>query len=135
GSLKVFETARNLRLRSGAEGVVYDFSKDIPSEGRKALRFVSFDAGRPFYPSAAGLTAQQRNLVNWVEREITLKRDPIRKERKNRKSNSKTKDAREPRLYDYMFCPLLPEGQPLGAALGHFLGNPEAGFPLYGTAS
>jgi hypothetical protein len=135
GSLKVFETARNLRLRSGADGVVYDFSKGIPSEDRRALRFVSFDAGRPFYHSAAGLTAPQRNLVNWVEREITLKRDPIRKERKNQKFNSKTKDAREPRLYDHIFCPLLPEGQSFVAALGHFVGNPEAGFTLYGTAS
>jgi hypothetical protein len=83
----------------------------------------------------AGLTAQQRNLVNWVEREITVKRDPIRKERKNQKSNSKTKDAREPRLYDHIFCPLLPEGQSFVAALGHFVRNPEAGFTLYGTAS
>jgi hypothetical protein len=135
GSLKVFETARNLRLRSGADSVVYDFSKDIPSDDRRALRFVSFDAGRPFYHSAAGLTAQQRNLVNWIEREITLKRDPIRKERKNHKSNTKTQDAREPRLYDRAFCPLLPEGQTFVAALGHFVGNPEAGFTLYGTAS
>jgi hypothetical protein len=135
GSLKVFETARNLRLRSGAVGVVYDFSKGIPSEDRRALRFVSFDAGRPFYHSAAGLTAQRRNLVNWIEREITLKRDPIRKERKNHKSNRKTQDAREPRHYDRAFCPLLPEGQTFVAALGHFVGNPEAGFTLYGTAS
>jgi hypothetical protein len=68
GSLKVFETARNLSLRSGADGVVYDFSKDIPSKDRKALSFVSFDAGRPFYHSAAGLTAQQRNLVNFMRK-------------------------------------------------------------------
>jgi hypothetical protein len=79
----VFETGRNLRLRSGADGVLYDFSKNIPSKDREALSFVSFDAGRPFYHAAADLSAQQRNFVNWLEREITVRRDPIRKERKN----------------------------------------------------
>ena len=141
GSLKVFEIADGsqggVRLRSGADAVVYDFSKDIPPDDRNALNFVSFDAGRTFYHAAAGLKAEQRNLVNWLEGQITEKRDPIPKGRKREQSKPKAKGepVKEPRLYDKSFCPLLPEERSFVAALGHFRRNPEAGFTLYGTAS
>src|ERR1700730_1034224 len=134
GTLRIFETAGNFRLRSGVEAAVYDFSKKISARQRKALNFVSFDAGRTFYHAVAGLTPEQQNFLNWLERQITQKRDPVPKFSKRERCKPNATDALDPRLFDETFCPFLPEGK-FVAALGHFRRNPEAGFTLYGSAS
>ena len=134
-SLKVFEAAGAKTLYSGVEAVVYDFNKDLPKEDRKKLNFVAFDAGRTFYHAAAALTAQQNNLAQWLEGEITKKGDPITGRRNKEKAKAGSEGAREPRLYDLTFCPLLAEGSSFVGALGHFRRNPETGRTLFGTAS
>lgn len=134
GCLGIFETA-GTRLRSGVDAVVYDFNKQLPKEDKKALAFVSFDAGRVFYHAAAGLSPTQRNIMHWLEHDITLRRDTAARSHKGAQVKPNHAQAGEPRLYDNSFCPLLPVGRRFVGALGHFRRNPEAGRTLYGTAS
>jgi hypothetical protein len=133
GCLRFFEDGA-ARLRTGADTVLLNYAKTLSDEERKLVRgqFVQWDAGSAFYSAAAGLSAEQKSLDQFIEANITLKRDAIPKGRKREHYKPKSEDAHAPRLYDKSFCPLLPEGQ-FTAALGHFRKNPEAGFTLYGT--
>lgn len=133
GCLNIFETA-GTRLRSGVDAVVYDYGKELAQDDKKRLAFVVFDAGRPFYHAAAGLTPTQRNLMHWLEHDITLRRDTAARSHRGAQVKPNHADAGEPRLYDNTFCPLLPTGRQFVGALGHFRRNPEAGRTLYGTA-
>jgi len=148
GCLHVFESGKR-KLSSGREVTAYDFGRKPSREDRKALgwtpgtkteaSFSGFDAGRVFYNAAEGLTPAQRNLVGFLERELTERRDGVSRTlgdhaaRKAARSRPKAPDAHEPRLYSRADCPLLPEGRNYHGALGHFRKNPEAGRTLYGT--
>lgn len=132
GCLTAFESGKT-RLRSGREALRFDFTK----KGEKLVddHFVTFDAGRPFYNAAAGLTPQQENLLAYLERELTLRGDTAKKGHKDAQVKRSHADAKRRRLYGASFCPLLPEGRSYFGALGHFTRNPEAGRTLYGTHS
>lgn len=145
GCLTAFESGKT-HLRSGREAVQYDFGKTLTAEEKKALgwggksrqatdTFTTFDAGRPFYNTAAGLTPEQENLLAWIERNITLKKDTASKGNKAAQVAKTATDADEHRLYGPDFCPLLPPGRRYVGALGHFRRNAEIGFTLYGTES
>lgn len=138
GCLRLFESTKT-RLRSGREALYLDFGKDLSKDEKGELSgqggYLTFDAGRAFYNSAAGFTPSQENLVKWIDHELTKKRDRARKENKGRQVRPNAPDANSPRLYDRAFCPLLPEGRAYYGTLGHFDKNPEAGFTLGGTGS
>ena len=138
GCLRLFESTKT-RLRSGREALYLDFGKDLSKDEKGELSgqggYLTFDAGRAFYNSAAGFTPSQENLVRWVEHELTKKKDRARKENKGRQVRPNAPDANSPRVYDRAFCPLLPEGRGYYGTLGHFEKNPEAGFTLGGTGS
>lgn len=144
GCLRVFQGDK-IRLRSGREAVSFFFDKDLTPEERKALgwgkgekatdTFVTFDAGRPFYNAAAGLSSTQGHLLQFIELNITLRKNTARKGNKTAQVHRKAKTADLPRLYGTDFCPLLPEGQKFFGALGRFKRNPEAGFTLWGSES
>lgn len=111
----------------------YDFSTKLGKDDRKKLNYIRFDAGRPFYDQAAGLTAEQANLHRWIEENITLNHDTARRKEMQVRRNASGADS--PRLYDSSWCPSLPEGHQFVGALGHFSRSPEAGRTLGGTAS
>lgn len=138
GCLRLFESTKT-RLRSGREALYLDFGKDLSKDEKGELSgqggYLTFDAGRAFYNSAAGFTPSQENLVKWIDHELTKKRDRARKENKGRQVRPNAPDANSPRVYDRAFCPLLPEGRSYYGTLGHFDKNPEAGFTLGGTGS
>lgn len=138
GCLRLFESTKT-RLRSGREALYLDFGKDLSKNEKGELSgqggYLTFDAGRAFYNSAAGFTPSQENLVRWVEHELTKKKDRARKENKGRQVRPNAPDANSPRVYDRAFCPLLPEACGYYGTLGHFEKNPEAGFTLGGTGS
>jgi hypothetical protein len=136
GCLRFFEDGA-ARLKSGADTILLNYAKELDKNEKKLVHgnFVQWDAGSAFYSAAAGLTAEQKNLDQFIDINITVKRDAIPKGRKREQSKPQATDAREPRLFDQSFCPLLPEGQSFAAVLGHFRKNPEAGFTLYGTKS
>lgn len=151
GCLQVFEAGRR-KLRGKVEAVTFDWTRTLPTdergkhgwtrksraEGRDADRFHVFDAGTVFYNAAEELTPEQDNLVRFLERELTVRRDtaakaPDSRQPWTRKVGKDAEDAHEPRRYDRTFCPLLPEDQCFHAALGHFTKNAEAGRTLGGT--
>jgi len=139
GCLRIFETGKR-KLPSGISTSIYDFGRKLSKDEKANMgSYVKFNNGRPYYDKAQGLTPEQKNLHAFLEREITLKRDPIpRKSSYHRKNPSQkikpgNTGAEEPRLYNRDFCPLLPEGRYYQAALGHFRRNPESGRTLYGT--
>lgn len=138
GCLKLFESTKT-RLRSGLETLHLDFRKDLSKDEKEALRghggYLTFDAGRAFYNSAAGFTPTQENLARWIDRELTSRKDGARKENKGRQVRPNAPEANSPRVYDHAFCPLLPEGGRYYGTLGHFHKNPEAGFTLGGAGS
>ena len=138
GCLRLFESTKT-RLRSGREALYLDFRKDLSKDEKGELSgrggYLTFDAGRAFYNSAAGFTPSQENLAKWIDHELTKKKDRARKENKGRQVRPNAPDANSPRVYDRAFCPLLPEGRAYYGALGHFDKNPEAGFTLGGTGS
>lgn len=138
GCLRLFESTKT-RLRSGREALYLDFHKDLSKDEKGDLKgqggYLTFDAGRAFYNSAAGFTRSQENLVRWVDHELTKKKDRARRENKGRQVRPNAPDANSPRVYDRAFCPLLPEGRGYYGTLGHFEKNPEAGFTLGGTGS
>jgi len=138
GCLRLFESTKT-RLRSGREALYLDFGKDLSKDQKGELSgqggYLTFDAGRAFYNSAAGFSPSQENLVKWIDHELTKKRDRARKENKGRQVRPNAPDANSPRVYDRAFCPLLPEGRAYYGTLGHFDKNPEAGFTLGGTGS
>ena len=144
GCLDVFQSGKT-RLRSGREVIVFDTAKELTKEEKEKLgwvkggkpedTFVTTDAGEPFYAAAAGLTSTQENLLRFIESNITLRKDPARKENKAAQVPKRAADAHYPRLYSSSFCPLLPEGKNYFGALGHFKRTPEAGFTLCGSES
>jgi hypothetical protein len=119
-----------------------NYAKDLDKEAQKAVagKYIQIDAGTPFYSAAAGHTPEQKNLVTWIEPNITEKRDGIAGGKSSPRRHQKVKktdlEARLPRLYDSTFCPLLPEGRQYVAALGHFPSvAPESGFTLGGVST
>jgi hypothetical protein len=144
GCLRAFETGKT-RLRSGRAAALYDFGRKLSREEKKALGwagkggtedyYVQFDAGRVFYNAAAGLTPKQENLLHWLERQLTRKKDTARKGNKAAQVRKTEPDAQEYRVYTSAFCPLLPEGRDYFGALEHHTRNPETGRTLAGTES
>lgn len=147
GCLAVFESDK-VRLDSKIEVTRFDFAKKLTKDDRKELgwsgskkepvcRPVStisyYDAGRPFYESAQGLSPHQSALVALIEREITLRKDAVARGHGQHRAKPGDPDANEPRLYGREFCPLLPARKSFYAALGHFRHNPEAGRTLGGA--
>lgn len=151
GCLQVFESGRR-KLRGKLEATTFDWGRQLPKERRAELgwtpqskaagtepeRYHAFDAGSVFYNAAEGLTPQQEALVAFLEAEETLRRDTAARDPETgrpwtRKAGPDAEDAREPRVYDRTFCPVLPEGQRYHGALGHFTKNAEAGRTLGGT--
>jgi hypothetical protein len=136
GCLRFFEDGA-ARLRSGSDTILLNYAKELGADEKKLVhgQFVQWDAGSAFYSAAAGLSPEQKSLDQFIEANVTLKRDAIPKGRKREQPKPKMPNANEPRLFDRSFCPVLPEEQPFAAVLGHFRKNPEAGFTLYGTKS
>lgn len=135
GCLRLFH--RETTKLSGREITIFDFGQKLTLEKKKGLRpgYTRIDAGNVFYAHADGLNPSQRGLVAFLEREITLKRDPASKEMREHKVMSTALDANHPRLYDQGFCPMLPAGQLYQGALGHFRSRSECGRTLCGTRS
>lgn len=151
GCLSAFESDKR-KLSSGREFTVYNLRQKI-TEGdrekwgwgskkkdgsvatsRKAKSsWIRFDAGRPFYNAAEGFTPEQEKLHCFVEREITLNKDPAARKRKGVQIDSKKEGANKPRLYGRDFCPLLPEQKLYQGSLGHHRRNPETGRTLWGS--
>lgn len=136
GSLRVFENTTP-RLRDARAIVGFEWGKDLSEEDHKALagKFLKgFSALSPFFDRAKGFTDTQIGLRQFLEHEITLRRDPARKAHRSVRVAPTAQDANEPRIYLREFCPfLLPDRQYHGA-LGHFSKNPETGRKLMGTA-
>lgn len=149
GCLRVFESQRR-KLRDGREVTHYEFNRKLSKDQKKELgwqprrespapeAFVHFDAGRPFYNAAAGLTSEQGNLMAFLEREITVQKSAVSRTLGNYATRSKLQakkgpDANRPRLYTKEECPLLREGTNYHAAIGNFTRNPEAAWRLGGT--
>jgi len=144
GCLRVFQSGKTL-LRSGHDALSFNFAKELTKEEKKELgwvkgekatdSFTTFDAGRPFYNAAAGLTPTQENLLHFIENNLTRRKDTARKGNKDAQVHWKDKDADLPRPYETNFCPLLPPGRKFVGSLGRFKRNPEAGFTLCGSES
>ena len=150
GCLSLFESGTH-QLVSGRQVTTYDFGRKLTREekaeigwgkkrtGPPAATFSGFDAGRVFYNAAEGFSAERGNLVDFIERELTLKRDGVSqvlrnpRVRRTERAKRSAADANEPRLYDRGFCPILAEGKRYYAALGHFRMRPETGRSLYGV--
>jgi len=154
GCLYVFETGRR-KLPSGQEITAYNFKRKLSPEEKKSFGWgydrtrkgkkweykkreatatvTWFDAGRVFYNATEDLTPEQDNLVDFLDGEVTFRKDAARKDRRAVKVRATSPNANEPRLYGRDFCPLLPEGKLFHGALGHFGSNPETGRTLFGT--
>jgi DNA-binding XRE family transcriptional regulator len=132
GCLSAFESGKR-KLSSDRQQTIYDFMKKLSWQERKTLRFNKTDAGTPFYNAAAGLPPEQQSLLAFIEREITLRRDPIRKGHNATRVRPNAPGAGEARLYGHDFCPLIPTGKCYQGALGHFRNWPETGRTLFGT--
>lgn len=92
------------RLRSGQEAVTFDFSRQLDKKEMKQLKEAGGyrkidDAGRPFYNAAAGLTKEQENLLNYIEDNLTLRRNTASKRNKGAQVEKGAHDAQEKRLY------------------------------------
>lgn len=146
GCLKVFESG--VRKIHGRDVTRYTFGtleakakiekakhdKDVGFAGYKAI-----DSGSPYYAVAEGLSAPEKALMALLDTEETKRGDTARDyppgRRKEIQRPPNAKDAKEPRVYDSSFCPLLEPGKTYHAALAHFSRNPEAGWTLGGTSS
>jgi hypothetical protein len=88
GCLSVFKSGTK-KLVCGREVTTYDFGKELTSADKStmgwdkkrnrgpALTFSRFDAGGVFYNAAEGFSPEQQNLVDFIEREPTLKKDAV----------------------------------------------------------
>lgn len=136
GSLRAFENT-SPRLRDPRALVGFEWGKDLSEEDHKALAgkyLKGFSALSPYFDRAKGFTETQTGLRQFLEHEITLRKDKARKARRSVVVAPNAPDANEPRIYTREFCPfLLPDRQYHGA-LGHFSKNPETGRKLMGTA-
>jgi hypothetical protein len=137
GCLKVFEAGP--RIKNARKVMTYDWSKDLDEQDRQQLKgrgYVrAFTSLGVFYDHAKGFTDHQRNLRQWIERELTLNRDGTRKDRRELRFRNNSPGAVEPRIYESSFCPLLPANRRYHGALSHFDHNPENGRTLYGSGS
>lgn len=153
GCLSIFESGKR-QLSSGLEITSYQFVKkhSVPIDKRSAHdrlgnnrpakgangSFSGFDAGAVFYNAAEKFSPERQILISFLEREITLKRDPHSIKlgdsaiRQAERVKHPDPDANKPRIYRRDFCHLLPAGAGYCAALGHFRNNPESGRTLYG---
>lgn len=151
GCLSAFESDKR-KLPSGWGVTQYNLRKKLTERDRETWGWDSkekdgsvttsrktqsswthFDAGRPFYNSAEGFTSAQEKLHAFVEKEITLNKDPAATKRKGVQISPRKEGAGKPRLYGRDFCPLLDEGKLYQGALGHFRANPETGRTLVGA--
>jgi len=140
GCLRVFEMGVG-SLRGGGTARLLNFQKTLDKAEKETLQggYARVHNGTPLFSASAAHSPFQVNLVRFIERNITLKRDAIAGSAKGPRAAHKVKDrdleAALPREYDANFCPLLPAGQKFVAALGHFkgFGAPESGWTLYGT--
>jgi hypothetical protein len=135
GCLRVF-AASNARVRDARQVLTYDWSRVLDKEEKENIRpgFTHFFSSlAPYHDQAAGFSPPQSRLRQWIESQITLRKDPAAKGRKGGRARWTAPDANRPRLYDRAFCPLLPEGRAFFGALGHFKQNPETGRKLTGT--
>lgn len=145
GCLPVFQSGHV--SEAGVHYARFDFGRRLSREDRAALGWprstkertrgaavVSYyDAGRAFFESAEGLTQPQRALVAFIEREITLRKDPAAPGRRRLRAKRGDPEANEPRIYDRSFCPLLVPDRSFHGALGHFRRGPESGRTLRGS--
>jgi DNA-binding transcriptional regulator YiaG len=143
GCIQIFQSDKR---RLGGE-VQFDFSKKLSRDdkeklgwGQKASKtaetFTHIDAGRVFYNAAAGLNAHQKNLVSFLERQITLRRSAISRALGNHTARDQERAVgrgSEPRIYTSEVCALLPTAQRYQGAIGNFKRNAEAGWRLGGT--
>ena len=131
GCLHVFGTAEG-RIREPRR--VFDFTAGLSKDEREKLDFVRSYTLAPLYDRAKGFTRTQRALREWVDHNLTLRKDAAAKVHKHAKVPPSASDANEPRLYGPSFCPLLEEGRRYHAPLGHFSRNPETGRKLKGRS-
>jgi hypothetical protein len=122
GCLSAFQTA-DYRIRDiGGLFPSHDWSKKLDKEDRKILSeryHRRFTALAPYYEKAKGLTPAQRRLFDWIDRNLTLRKDATAKGREGHRFHSTAADANEPRVYGADFCPLLEKGRGYHGALGH----------------
>jgi len=124
-------------------GLLLGWTKDLTKEDEETLSAEPYLKGfsklAPYYDRHMGFTTSQTKLREWIEHQITLNKDGVRKEREALRRKPHASDANSPREYDRAFCPLLPEGQRFHAALGHFEarkgGGAERGRKLVGTSA
>lgn len=131
GCLQVFSTGQ-YQAANTERVLLYDWKKKLSQENRDNLTGYArgFLTLAPYYDRAKGFTPTQSNLLRWIEHEITLNRDAVRKTHKAKRVANGDARAEEPRLYGHDFCPLLPQDLHFYGALGHFARNPETGRKL-----
>ncbi len=131
GCLQVFSTGQ-YKAPHPERVLTYDWNKSLTPENRESLTGYTrgFLALAPYYDRAKGFTSTQSNLLRWIERELTLNKDAVRKTHGVKRASRNDANAEEPRLYGRDFCPLLPRDLHFYGALGHFTRNPETGRKL-----
>lgn len=138
GSLRIFEAGHTIR---GTKKLVsYDWGKALDKDERKQLEgpgkgYVQISSQAPFWDKAHKFTAPQRRLREWIEDNLTRRKDPACQAYAKSQAKPKDPDAHEPRSYTSRFCPLLPKGREFFGALGRFKHNPESGRTLFGSGS
>ncbi len=141
GGLRAF--ALSSSKAKDPKSLLLGWTKNLSKDEEETLSSEPFLKGfsklAPYYDRHMGFTSSQTKLRQWIEHEITLNKDGVRKERVALRRKPSAIDANEPREYDRAFCPLLPEGQPFYASLGHFEarkgGGAERGRKLVGTSA
>ena len=136
GCLKVFSKKVSIVNDPRKALQVYDFGKKLSKEEKKGIKYEkSFSTLGPFFDKAKGFTVYQKALREWIEQQITLRKDPTRKGAPHAKVKGSAPDANEPRRYDSRTCPCLPTGAWYHGALGHYKGgSAEHGRRLSGTS-
>lgn len=113
------------------KALLLDWNKKLSVEDNKVIRAEPYSKGysklSPLYETHMEFSTIQKRLREWIEQEITFKKDCTSKGRRALQVNEKAIDAYEPREYDCAFCPLLPPGRLFHAALGHFPKGAERG--------
>jgi len=125
------------------KSLLLGWTKDLSKEDEETLSAEPYLKGfsklAPYYDRHMGFTPSQTKLREWIEHEITLNKDGVRKDRAALRRKPSASDANEPREYDRAFCPLLPEDRRFYASLGHFEarkgGGAERGRKLVGTSA
>lgn len=137
GCLKVFSQGAPVIKDLRKTLQVYDWRKKLSKEEKEELKLGEymkcFSALGTYFDQAKGFTKYQRRLREWIERQITLKKDTTKRGAPYKKVKVTAPDSEEPRLYDSRFCPFLKDGLFYHGALGHFRRNPETGRRLFGT--